>query len=218
MNTWEPPSSYDTWSDQRLAQLEDDVALLERRLRDREGPSARYLELLGQKRRLEAELAGLLRREAALELDTDRERRRLAAEVKRLRRRADRGPSRGPRSGGRRATRSAHIEVDPAAWAVLKRSALERRQLLADVLTTLVTDEVSRPPDGAAANPSRRRRRSPGEGEANPQARVVRLSSDDDSWHRLRLAADAAGLPLGRYLGEIIEYEARRHGWRAAKR
>lgn len=100
---------------------------------------------------------------------------------------------------------------------MLKRSALERRQLLADVLTTLVTEEVSRPPDGAAASPSRRRRRSPGEGNVNRQARVVRLSSDDDSWHRLRLAADAAGLPLGRYLGEVIECEARRHGWRAAK-
>jgi len=46
-----------------------------------------------------------------------------------------------------------------------------------------------------------------------PPHRVMRLDCDDECWHRIRLAADAAGSTVGRYVGQLIETAAHEHGW-----
>lgn len=203
------------WAERGVARLEDDVAGLRERLRQRRKPSQRYLDLIEEKRRLQAVLAELQRREAMLELEADREGREMAAEVRRLRRQVERAAQR-QRPPGRRATRSAHLVVDPTAWAVLKRAALEADRTLAGLVTELIVDELSLAEQVVTrTSPGSRRRRSPGEGSPRPDRRVVRLDCDDDVWHHVRLRADDVGLSLGRYLGEIVEAAAINRGWRA---
>ena len=221
MSEWDDVPGGDasrTWAERQVARLEGDVArLLEELEEGKQGARARYLDLVAEKRRLQGEIAELQRREAHTELEADRERQAVEAQLRRLRRQVERASRHRERPTGRRSTRSAHLLVDPDAWAVLKRTALERRTTVAGVLTQLIVAELDRAQKGAAAITSRanRRRRSPGEGTPKPDARVARLDCDDETWHRLRLAAGDIGVPLGRYLGEIVEAAAFERGWRA---
>ena len=199
----------DDWEERRVSRLEDDVAGLRERLQERHGPSQRYQDLVEEKRRLQAELAQLQRQAVLLEFEADRERRAMAAEVRRLHRQVERAAERRQRPTGRRATRSAHLVVDPNAWTVLNRAALEGNRTLAGLVTELIVDELSLADESRTRmSPAGRRRRSPGEGPPRPEPRVVRLDCDDDAWQRIRLLADDVGLPLGRYLGEIAEAAA----------
>lgn len=210
------PSDPAAWAERRMSRLQDDVAALRERLAERAGPSQRYLNLVEEKRRLQAELAELHQREALLELEADRERRAMEAEVRRLHRKVERATQRHSRPPGRRATRSAHVLVDPDAWTALKRAALEANRTLAGLVTELIINELSLAEEGSTkTSPAGRRRRSPGEGSPRPEPRVVRLDCDDDVWHCLRLLADGHGLTLGRYLGEVVEAAAFARGWRA---
>lgn len=185
-------------------------------LQERHGPSQRYLDLVEEKRRLQAELAELHRREALLELEADRERRAMAAEVRRLHRQVERAAEHRQRPPGRRARRSAHVLVDSDAWAVLKRAALEANRTVARLVTDLIVDDLGNPAgSGPNTSPHSRRRRRPGEGLPQPAPRVIRLHCDDHTWHRVRLVSDDVGLPLARYLGEIMEAAAFTRGWRA---
>ena len=199
------------WRQTSAERAEADIERLREEIERRRELSRHHAELVAEKRRLQAELGELVRTEAVLEFEAEKERRNLAAEVRRLQRKADRARLTRTDGGGRRATRAAHVKVDSDAWAALKRHALEQRQSVAEVLTELVVDHVSTDEATTA-----RRRRSPGEGDPRPERRIVRLACDDETWHQLRLMADTANTPVGRYLGELIETAAHQHGWRAS--
>jgi len=102
---------------------------------------------------------------------------------------------------------------------VIKRAGLERWKSAVEMLTEIVEADVANTQgtdsDPRRGNRRRGRRRSPGDGDPVPQHRVMRLDCDDECWHRIRLAADTAGLTIGRYVGRLIETAAHEHGWRA---
>jgi hypothetical protein len=128
-------------------------------------------------------------------------RRRIERRQEALRRRAARETRRA--QGGmyagekRRANRPVHVEVDPAAWNVVKRTALTRRtavgRAVADLLIEAVEDRI-------------RPRRDP---QRAPVHRFARLFVDDDEWASFRAFAHDLGVPAGRLVGLVVEREAR---------
>jgi hypothetical protein len=69
---------------------------------------------------------------------------------------------------------------------------------------------------GVTGTPASRRRRGPRETEPAPRLRFLRVGIDGETWTACRLAAIDLDMTAARYLGEIVEAEARRLGWRAA--
>ena len=169
---------------------------------------ARFRELFERRHALYEEQAEL-RRQRML---TERRIRALEQRVERERRRAER---RVVSADGSRRGRPVRIEVDDGAWAVLKLEAVRGRVWLVWWLGELVRVEVDALAAGSVSGPpSSRRRRSPGEGDPLPRRRFLRVDVDDDRWAVLRAVAMAAGLAVGRYVGELAEAAAYEAGWR----
>jgi hypothetical protein len=118
---------------------------------------------------------------------------------------------------GSRRGRAVRIDVDEAAWTVVKREAVRRRVWLVWWVGDLVRAEVDALDAGEVSGaPSSRRRRSPGEDVPLPRRRFLRIDVDDDHWNALRAASLEVGLTVGRYVGELAEAAAYERGWRAA--
>ncbi len=224
MSDWEVPvSGADLrrgWDEQRLARTQADIAALREELDVLSDPSRRYEELVAEKRRLLELVSEARLREATAEKELEQQQRELDAVLKRRQRQAERARLRRDDGPGLGSLRSAHVWVDPEAWAVIKRVGLERWKTAFEMLTEIVEADAANT-QGTDSGPrrgnrGRGRRRSPGEGDPAPRHRVMRLDCDDECWHRIRLAADTAGSTVGRYVGQLIETAAHDHGWRAA--
>jgi hypothetical protein len=171
--------------------------------------TALMTRLLGRKQDLLAELGALQRERLEAQKTTRTAERRLELD----RRRAERLGSRtyGPRNG-----RPVRIDVDDGAWAVVQRDVIANRTSMIGHIGHLVTVEVEQlAAHQVTGSPSGRHRRSPGEGDPAPHRRFLRVHVDDDTWTALRVAATDIGITVTRYLGELVEAEAHRLGWRA---
>lgn len=83
-------------------------------------------------------------------------------------------------------------------------------ELVKRELDSLAGGEVSGPP-------GTRRRRSPGSGAPTPRRRFTRIHVTDEEWVAVRSQASATSRTAARYVGELVEAEAFRLGWRQAK-
>jgi len=208
------------WDEQHLARTQADIVSLREELEFLSDPSRRHEELVAEKRRLLELVSEARLREATAEKELEQQQRELDAVLKRRQRQAERARLRRYEEPGLGSRRSAHVWVDPGAWAVIKRVGMERWKSAVEILTEIVEADVANTqgtdPELREGNKHRsRRRRSPGEGDPAPQHRVVRLDCDDECWHRIRLASDTVGSTVGRYVGQLIEAAAHEHGWRA---
>jgi hypothetical protein len=193
-----------------VLEAEEELAEAEERLANEQAKVARLNELIDQRSALLRQVDALQRERVAAELEARAVEKRLAYQQRRVERLGTRRD--GPRRG-----RPVRVEVDGEAWAAVKREAVRRRVWLVWWLGDLVCVEVKALAAGeVAGTPGSRRRRSPGEGDPEPRRRFVRIDVDDDCWLALRSAAVEAGLSAGRYVGELVEIEAREVGWRAA--
>jgi len=199
----------------------------QRGLVDKIGAASEGLERLGEQVRAERVLVD--------ELETLLEgRRRLFAELECLHlrardaetslRRAERALTREraravePDTQGDRVRRGQMVKlrVDDGAWVVFKVDAKRRRRWLGWELGQLVVTEVVLVgSDDAAGLPASRRRRGPGEGEPCPVSRSLRIFVDQDVWPQFAALASKRSMTIGRYVGELVEVEAHRLGWRA---
>lgn len=187
---------------------QDLVDLKDRADAERE-KAAHMQRLLDRKRELLADIARTQRARTEAEKEARAAERRVEFE----RQRAERL---GRRTGGPRNGRAVRIDVDDAAWGVLRRTAVERRcSLLSRVGQLVMTELEAIAAADVTGPPSSRWRRSPGEGEPTPRRRFLRVWIDDESWTAFRLAGIDLGLTAERYLGELAEAEAHRLGWRA---
>jgi hypothetical protein len=195
--------------DVELVNLTHDVAELEDRAAAEAEKVTAIEELLERKRRLLADIVRMQQERTEAEKATRAEERRLEFERRRSERLGRR--TEGPRDG-----RPVRIDVDDGAWEVLRREAIERRWSLLGWVGELVDSEVEAVGHGrVGGSPQSRRRRSPGEVEPAPRLRFLRVRVGDDEWTAHRLVAAELGLTAARYLGEVVEAEAYRLGWRA---
>lgn len=198
-----------------------------RGLVDKIGDASEGLERLGEQVRAERVLVD--------ELETLLEgRRRLFAELERLHlrardaetnlRRAERSLTRErarevePDTQGDRVRRGqmVKVSVDDGAWVVFEVDAKRRRRWLGWELGQLVAAEVALDVSGDAVGlPVTRRRRGPGEGEPCPVLRSLRIFVDEDLWPQFAALVSKHPMTIGRYVGELVEAEAHRLGWRA---
>jgi hypothetical protein len=116
------------------------------------------------------------------------ERRRAA-----LRRKAERGG----KKDSRRANRPVKVEVNPAAWEAVKREAVRRRRTVGFAVGELVCRSVQ---DGVVP----RNRPQP-----SSVRRFARLLVDEETWAQFRVLALDAHLSIGRFVGLLVEREAR---------
>ena len=111
--------------------------------------------------------------------------------------------------------RPTQVEVDPAAWAVVKARAVRSRKTVAAVVGTLVAQSL----DGSVQLPvqtcTESRPSAPGAGpRPSPERRFARLFIDDEAWLRFRERAVELDISTARLIGLVIENEARVRGWR----
>jgi len=99
--------------------------------------------------------------------------------------------------------RPAHVDVDPSAWAAVKRDAIRRREPVGAHVGQLVvqfTDAGAPPPHSSVRT---------------AEHRFARLTVDDDHWATFRGIAVDARVTTARLVGLVVEAEAVRLGWRA---
>lgn len=124
---------------------------------------------------------------------------RAVREAERMKERARRRTL--PKRDRRSPNRATKVDVDPEAWAVVKRQAVADGRKLAEVIGSLL----------AADQPALRGHRS-----ARPERRFARLFVDDARWTELRLIAVTQGVTVARLVGLTVEREAKRLGWTPA--
>lgn len=98
------------------------------------------------------------------------------------------------RDARRRATRPAHVVVDPAAWERAKAAAVERRSSVGVVVGELVTREVRKP---------RRRGGLPAPTAADSRL-FARIAVQPETWAATRALASRAGVPVERFVGLLV--------------
>lgn len=104
----------------------------------------------------------------------------------------------GPKPDVRRASRPVKVEVEPDAWELLKRAAVLDRRALGDALGALVTRVLD-----DRIVPRVRSQREPVE-------RFARVFVDEATWSEFRALSLSVNLPVGRFVGLLVEREARR--------
>lgn len=195
--------------DDSIATEEQLIAGVEDRVEEERVKLARFSELFQQRQ-------ALYDKEASLR----REQLRMEQKVRALEQRAERERLRSERfvssANGSRRGRPVRVEVDPDAWAVVKREAFRRQLWLVWWIGDLVRIELDALAAGeVSGRPSTRRRRSPGEDEPQPRQRFLRIDVDDEHWSAFRAVALEVELGVGRYVGELAEAAAHEAGWRA---
>jgi len=138
----------------------------------------------------EARLAAVQRRRIDRAVESTARRERLDAQ------KAAGGYYRGQYRSPNRPT---HVEVDPQAWAVVKREALRRGLTVAGYVGDLV---AAASVSALAANP--------GSEDARPELRFARLFIADEQWHAFRAHCDETGVTATRGVGLVVEREAHR--------
>ena len=218
---WEPTPERKAqereWERRRLERLDlhlvdtaQELADLKNRADAEEQKVAHLERLLDRKRELLAEISRIQRARTEKEKETRAAERRLEFERRRFERLGHR--RNGPRDG-----RPVRVDVDDEAWAVLQRDVVAQGTCLIWRIGELVCFEMAQLAAGRVSDrPSSRRRRGPGEGEPSPRRRFLRVKVDDETWKAFRLAALDLGVSSARYLGEVVESEAHRLGWRAS--
>lgn len=98
------------------------------------------------------------------------------------------------RDARRRATRPAHVVVDPAAWERAKAASVERRSSVGIVVGELVSREVRTP----------QRRGSLPSPKATDRRLFVRIAVQPETWAASRALASRAGVPVERFLGLLV--------------
>lgn len=98
------------------------------------------------------------------------------------------------RDARRRATRPAHVVVDPAAWERAKAAAVERRSSVGVVVGELVTREV-RTPRGRGSIPGPK---------ATDSRLFARIAVQPETWAAMRKLASRAGAPVERFVGLLV--------------
>jgi hypothetical protein len=142
-------------------------------------------------------------------------RRRIERRQETQRRRAERGTTMKPR----RPSRPVKVEVDPEAWEAVKRDGVRRRWWVGAVVGELVRLAVQ---DGVV--PRNRPKQNPAQYSAGTQqsskqtsaqaARhrpgrlFARLFVDEETWAQFRVLAFDAHVPIGRFVGLLVEREA----------
>jgi hypothetical protein len=106
-----------------------------------------------------------------------------------------------PRADRRAPNKPVRVDVDPEAWDVVKRRALEDGRKVAEVVGELVTQ----PPGPFPFQPG-----------ARPQRRFARLFIRHLDWVVLRVVAAQECVTVTRLIGVIVELEAKRLGWKPA--
>jgi hypothetical protein len=89
------------------------------------------------------------------------------------------------------------VEVNPAAWEAVKREAVRRRRTVGFAVGELVCRSVQ---DGVVP----RNRPQP-----SSVRRFARLLVDEETWAQFRVLALDAHLSIGRFVGLLVEREAR---------
>jgi len=113
----------------------------------------------------------------------------------------------------RRARRPTHVEVDPEAWAVLRQRAIVQAVTIGELVGHLVTRETGRVALGHTALHAGRRG-PPGGGRR--AGCFARIDVEEEAWRAVRARAIAANLTVARYVGLVVEDEARHAGWQPA--
>jgi hypothetical protein len=159
--------------------------------KDWDALAKRYNELL-EEWRFDQATADVLRRAKE---QTDRalreEQRRQAA----ARRRAE------PKVDRRAPNHPTRVDVDPAAWSVVKERALHDGRKVAEVVGQLLV--VPQGPFRAHSG-------------ARPERRFARVFVDHLDWVVLRVIAAQESVTVTRLIGVIVEREAKRLGWTPA--
>ncbi len=164
-------------------------------------------QLLDERAHLLSELHRLAVREREATALVGRAERALAAE------RAT--PPARPDDGVRqRPGRMVRVLADDGAWQAVCIATERRRERRGMYLAQLIEAEVGEDTD-RSVRPSQRRRRGPGEGVSVPVVHALRVFVTEDTWALFRVAATELELGLGAYVGELVEADARRVGWRA---
>ena len=121
-------------------------------------------------------------------------RRRVERKQESLRRREERVGKKDKR----RASRPVKVEIDPAAWDTVKRDAVWHRRTVGCAVGELVLRSVQ-----DRVIPRRRPQQT-------SQRRFARLFVDDETWALFRVLAFDAHLSIGKFVGLLVEREARR--------
>ncbi len=127
------------------------------------------------------------------------ERRRVMRKAEAIRNRRRRESERDYATEPRRPNHPVKIDVDPAAWATVKRAAYWERLAMGDKVAQLVARAVQ---DRVVP------RRSPAR---TPQRRFARLFVDAETWAAFRALALDAHVSAGRLVGLLVEREAKRY-------
>ena len=106
-----------------------------------------------------------------------------------------------PRADRRAPNKPVRVDVDPEAWDVVKRRALQDGRKVAEAIGELVTQ----PPGPFPVHPG-----------ARPQRRFARLFIRHLDWVILRVIAAQESVTVTRLIGVIVEHEAKRLGWKRA--
>ena len=166
----------------------------------------RLEQLLAERRDLLGELGRLAERERVATAAVRKAERALAAE------RAKPPPE--PDDGHRRRRgRLVRVLADDGAWRMVRTEAERRSMAMGSYLALLVITELADDTDRSLP-PVARRRRSPGEGDPRRTPHALRVFITEDHWSRFRVSAAALNLRLGSYVGQLVEAEAFRLGWR----
>jgi hypothetical protein len=106
------------------------------------------------------------------------------------------------REAHRNQNRPAHVDVDPGAWATVKREAVRLRETVGAHVGGLVVQftDAGVPPSHSSVRTS--------------EHRFARLCVDDDAWAKFRGIAIDAHVSTSRLVGLVAEAEAVRLGWR----
>ena len=199
------------WKTEKVTMgLEDtrgSIDALRRELMDQQRKVEALERLLRERSELLDQLHALSVREREATTAMRQAERALAAERARMPVRADDG-------NRKRDGRLVRVVADDGAWRTLRAEAERQRIATGSYLARLVVDEVDEGTDRSLP-PTSRRRRSPGEGEPKRVIHALRVFVTEDRWVLFRAAAVQLGCTLGAYLGELVEVEAYRLGWRA---
>lgn len=103
-----------------------------------------------------------------------------------------------PREDVRSPNRTTRVDVDPAAWEVVKRKAILDGRKVAEAVGDLLTKPILPKRSHTSARVARRH---------------ARLFIDDDQWTEVRATAVTRGVTVARLIGVIVEREAKRLGW-----
>lgn len=103
--------------------------------------------------------------------------------------------------------RPTHVEVDGAAWAVVKRDATARGVTVAAAVGSLVASAVTN------GIPSGDKTGNGDQADGRKAQRYARLFVDDARWTAFRAAAIDATVSTARSVGLVVEADARKLGW-----